>query len=98
MTIEITIGVLAAAFGMLVGYLGFQRNRDTDVRSDATESAVVRTKLDAIGSGVDSIRVDMRVSDRRHADLSERVIRVEESVKQAHKRLDTNEERGGTNS
>ncbi|MBO0588001.1 hypothetical protein [Sporosarcina sp. E16_8] len=31
MTIEVTIGLLAAAFGMFEGYLGFQRNRDTDV-------------------------------------------------------------------
>ena len=95
MTIEITIGVLAAAFGMLVGYLGFQRNRDTDVKTDAANDAVVRTKLDSIGQGVDSIRVDMKVQERNHTALSEQVVRIDESTKSAHRRLDELDRKDG---
>lgn len=94
MAIEITIGVLAAAFGMLIGYLGFQRNRDKDVKSDAAESAVIRTKLDNIGQAVDSIRIDNKANEQRWNAWSERLIKVEESAKQAHKRIDGAEGRG----
>ncbi|GIN59254.1 hypothetical protein J8TS2_35730 [Lederbergia ruris] len=85
---EITIGVISAIFGIVIGYLTFSRNRDKDVKSDATDSAVVRTKLDSIGQGVDSIRIDLKANEKNIAHLSERVTRVEESTKQAHRRLD----------
>lgn len=92
---QLEIGVIGAIVGMLITYLTFNRNRDRDVRSSATEDAVVRTKLDHIGSGVDSIRVEMEVSKARMSELTGTVIRVEESTKQAHKRIDSIEEKGG---
>lgn len=85
---EITIGIICTAGGFLVAYLTFIRNRDKDTRTDATESAVVRTKLDAIGQGVDSIRIDLKANEKQMVHLGERVTRVEESTKQAHKRID----------
>lgn len=53
-----------------------------------------RTKLDNIGQSVDSIRIDFKASDQRWTALSERVIRNEEIVKQAHKRIDKIENKG----
>lgn len=81
MSIELTIIIAVAS--ALIGYFTFQRNRDKDVKSQATESAVVATKLDAIGKGVDSIRDDMKVSVIKQDAFAERIIRVEEGVKQA---------------
>lgn len=94
MEVSIIIGMASALFGLVIGYFTFTRNRDRDVRSDGAESAVVATKLDAIGRGVESIQVDIKANERRVSDLSERVIRVEEVAKQAHKRIDGIEERG----
>jgi hypothetical protein len=82
------IGAVGTVFGILIGFLTFGRNRDKDVKTDASESAVIRTKLDNINSGVESIRIDIKASEKRMNELSERVIRVEESSKSAHKRLD----------
>ncbi|MGE6379969.1 hypothetical protein [Peribacillus muralis] len=86
------IGLLCTATGAVLGLLTFSRNKNNDiksnVKSDATESAIIRTKLDNIGQSVDSIRIDFKASDQRWTALSERVIRNEESVKQAHKRID----------
>src|SRR5690625_4249791 len=86
--IELIIGIAASVFGIVVGYLGFHRNRDKDVKSDAANDAVVRTKLDSIGQGVDSIRVDFKVHEAHVRDLSERVKRNAGSTKQANKRID----------
>lgn len=91
---EIQIGIVSALIGILITVLTFSRNRDKDVKTDATESAVVRTKLDNINNGVESIRIDIKANEKRVADLNERVIRVEESAKQAHKRMDSLELKG----
>lgn len=90
---EVEIGVVCTIICLVIGFFTFSRNRDKDVKSDATENAVIWTKLDNIGSGVESIRVDMKVSERKQEEITERVIRVEESAKQAHKRLDGIKER-----
>lgn len=88
------IAVLIAIGTFLIGLFTFNRNRDKDVKNDASESAVIRTKLDNISQGVESIRIDIRANEKRVSDLTERVVKVEESAKQAHKRLDTIEIKG----
>lgn len=88
------IGLICTFTGLIIGFFTFSRNRDKDVKSDATESAIIRTKLDNIGQSVDSIRIDFKASDQRWTALSETVIRVEESTKQAHKRIDQIEKKG----
>ncbi|WP_138090809.1 hypothetical protein [Halalkalibacterium halodurans] len=85
---SIEFGVLVAIGGLVISYLAYQFNRTKDVKSDATESAVVRTKLDAIGQGVESIRIDLKANEMRMSEISERVTRVEESTKSAHRRID----------
>ena len=82
------IALVCTIIGAVIGIFTFTRNRDKDVKTDASESAVIRTKLDAINLGVESIRIDMKVEQKERMNLSERVVRVEESNKQAHKRID----------
>lgn len=82
------IGIVCTVLGAVIGFLSFNRNRDKDVKADATKNAVIETKLDNIGQSVDSIRIDLKANDQRWNSLSEMVIRVDESAKQAHKRID----------
>jgi peptidoglycan hydrolase CwlO-like protein len=89
------IGALCTLLGTVIGFLGFSRNRDKDVRNDASKNAVIETQLNNISSGIDNIRIDIKTNERRVTELSERVIRVEESSKQAHKRIDKIENQGG---
>jgi hypothetical protein len=93
--IQIAIPIICVALGAVIGVLTYNRNRDKDVRNDASESAVIRTKLDTISSGIDNIRIDIKANERRLSELTERVIRIDESTKQAHKRLDKMEIKGG---
>ncbi|MFJ8245162.1 hypothetical protein [Peribacillus asahii] len=88
------IGLLCTATGVVLGLLTFNRNRDKDMRNDASESAVIRTKLDNINQGVESIRIDIKANEKQVAALNERVVRVEESSKQAHRRIDSIELKG----
>lgn len=95
MPIEIQVGIIGTALGLLVAILTFNRTRDKDVKTDASESAVIKTKLDAISAGVSNIQIDIKANERRTNELSERLIRVEESSKQAHRRIDSIEVKRG---
>ena len=86
--ISAVFGALGTFVGFLISVSTFTRNRDKDVKKDAAEQAIVNTKLDSISNGVDSLRVDFKVEQQARAELTERVTRVEESAKQAHKRID----------
>ncbi len=92
------IGLLCTATGVALGLLTFIRNRKNEIKSnvknDATESAIISTKLDNIGQSLDSIRIDLKASDQRWTTLSGTVIRIDESTKQAHKRIDKIEHKG----
>jgi peptidoglycan hydrolase CwlO-like protein len=88
------LSVTVALVGLLIGFFTFNRNRDKDVRNDASESAVIKTQLSNIDQGVRSIQIDLKANERRVADLSEKVGRLDESIKSAHKRLDHIENKG----
>lgn len=92
---SIEIGILLSISSIAIAYLGYQLNKQkqqTDyqknIKNDATREAVIETKLDSIGLGVENIRIDLRANERQIGELSGKIIRVEESTKQAHKRLD----------
>lgn len=88
MEVQIIISLFSLLLGAFIGVLTYTRKRDKDVKDDASELAIIKTKLDSIGSGIESIRVDMKANEARVAHLSERLVRLEESSRQAHKRIE----------
>lgn len=82
------LGAVSTVFGMVITYFTFMRGRDKNIRTDAQENAKVSTKLDHISRGVDDIRIDLRSNEKQINNVAERVTRVEESSRSAHKRLD----------
>lgn len=87
MTIE--LGVLIAVLSLAISYFGYVLNKSKSIKADGQQSAEVKTELGYIRKGVDDIRIDLKASEKQMVALGERVTRVEESTKQAHKRLDT---------
>ncbi|HEY4601274.1 MAG TPA: hypothetical protein VIG73_08400 [Cerasibacillus sp.] len=85
---EALLGAGSVVFGMVITYFTFVRNRDKDVKQDAEDGAVIRTKLDSIGKGVDDIRIDLKANEKQMSRMNEQLIRVDESTKSAHKRID----------
>jgi len=86
------IGAAGTVFGIVIGFLTFNRNRDKDVKTDATRNAIIETKLDNINSTVNMTAVDLKASDERWnsrwTSLSTEVARIDESNKSLHKRVD----------
>lgn len=86
------IGVFCAVIGMVFGWIGRTKAIKDEVAQEATADASLHTDVSYIKTGINEIRVDLRDIGRRMEDFSERLTRVEESAKQAHKRLDRLEE------
>ncbi|MNI91657.1 hypothetical protein D3C73_1493550 [compost metagenome] len=89
------IGVIAALSGIIIGWLGQARAVKKEERHDASSEAVLRSDVDYIKRGIDDIRLEQKSQGLRIDALSERVTRLEESSKAAHKRLDRIEEKEG---
>lgn len=68
--------------------------KDTEVEtraetiSETKSNTIFETKLDYVSKGIDDIKLDNREQSRQINAITERVARVEESSKSAHKRLD----------
>ncbi|MEG2919425.1 MAG: hypothetical protein RR851_16030 [Clostridium sp.] len=87
------IGVICTVIGAVIGIGTFKRNQKKDIKQEGRDDAVVSTKLDYISRGVDDIRLDIKAQDRKIEDINGRLIRVEESAKSAHKRIDSVEDK-----
>ncbi|CEQ08655.1 hypothetical protein UT300013_09250 [Paraclostridium sordellii] len=86
MNIEVT--VICTIIGAIIGYMSYQKKNEHDIEDDASQKTVVATKLDYISKGVDDIRLDIKAQDTKISGVIERLIKVEESTKSAHHRID----------
>lgn len=85
---SVELGVLVAICGLVVSYLAYQFNRTKELKTDSQQDAEVKAALGYISKGVDDIRIDLKANEKQISQIAERVTRVEESSKQAHKRID----------
>ena len=86
----VIVSAAAAISGIVLGWLG----RSRTIRKDGAEDGELRASVKYIRDGVDDLRVEIRSQGQRYDMLAERVTRVEESAKQAHRRIDRLEGRG----
>ena len=91
------VGIVGTLLGIMINLNRYSKDRDNEVRSAASQQAIINTKLDSITNGIDSVRVDFKVEQKERAILSEKVIRLESSTSSAHKRIDKLEERVNEN-
>ena len=85
----LSFSVLIAIVGCFVGLAGWLHSRDSKISNDAEWKGNVNAKLDmAIG-----LRKDHDELEEKHNSNTERIGRVEESTKAAHRRIDTLEQK-----
>lgn len=90
----ISIALACTLVGAIISYLTFQRNKDNSIRAETKEDTFTKAKLDYISKGVDDIKLDFREQGRQINSINDRLIRVEESTKSAHKRINDIEKEG----
>jgi peptidoglycan hydrolase CwlO-like protein len=86
--LTVEVGVLVSVLMLIIAYLGYQLNKQKETKADSRQDAKLQTQLEYISKGVDDIRIDLKANEKQIGMLGERVTRVEESAKQAHKRID----------
>lgn len=89
----IVISVLSLAFSVYFSTRNNKRADIKDIEERVKKDTLINTKLDSIASDTKDIRSDvseMRKSINTH---SEKIVAIEASAKQAHRRLDTFEQR-----
>ncbi|WP_410769568.1 hypothetical protein [Fontibacillus sp. BL9] len=84
MDVNAIVALIAAISGVVLGWSG----RMIQIKQEGGSQGAMRQDMEYIKRGVDDIRVDVRAQGQRVDGLSERVTRVEESAKQAHKRIE----------
>lgn len=87
------IGVTATLSGIILGWSARAKEAEKEVRKDAEVDTALRTDMEYIKRGVDDIRLEQRTQGQRVDAMGERLTRVEESSKQAHKRIDRIEQK-----
>lgn len=85
---SIEMSLLFGAVGTVLGVLGAIITMKKDSKNQGASEASITSKVDYIARGVDDIKLDFKDQARKIESQNERLIRVEESAKQAHKRID----------
>lgn len=95
MTIEVALLIsgISLAFAIYFGIINVKRNKSSDDKQDASEMTTVIVKLENIGTGITEIKSEMTNVKNDIKENRERIIKVEESTKQSHRRLDLYDKR-----
>lgn len=82
------IGATGTVCAMIFGYLGYQKGLKTDAHDSGASQGELRSGITYIMRRVDESLLEQKEVNKNLNSLTERVTRVEESSKQAHKRID----------
>ena len=87
------VGIVASLSGVIIGWTGrakeAQKNLVATTKAETEKGTLVSADVQYIKRGIDDIRADLRAQGTRVDTICERVAKVEEVAKSAHKRIDT---------
>ena len=82
------ISVISGVCAIVFGYIAFVRNRDSDKTKEAKSDATILTELGYIKGGIEDVKAEQREQRKTNTDFVGRLVSVEASAKQAHRRID----------
>jgi len=85
---NVNINILISVITICCTIYGVSRNFKKDAEADAGQIRIIVTKLDTIQSMLNELKTDVSNTKADIRDLDRRLIAVEQSAKQAHKRID----------
>lgn len=87
-TVSFLLSALFGIGGLVFGIISAVRNKKTDDTKEAKEDGIILTELGYIKSGVDDIKHKQETQEKQNLDFVKHLTAVEESTRQAHKRID----------
>ena len=91
--ISLVIGIAASACAVYFGVKKSRRDNKADDAEEGKKDGVILTEIGYIKSGVDDIKRRQETQEKQYIGILTRLTSVEESSKQAHKRIDGLEDR-----
>lgn len=91
--IAMAVAVCGGIAGIVFGILSRKRDEKQDAEGDGKQSGIVLTELGYIKAGVDDVKRKQEKQDEQSLQILRELTAVQESAKQAHKRIDSVEER-----
>ena len=88
------LGVASTVCAIFFGYMAFIRNRKKDDAEEGKSSGTMLSDIGYIKAGVDEIKSEQKEQRNANIKFAERLTAVEESTKQAHKRIDEIKKKG----
>ncbi|MFD1176856.1 hypothetical protein ACFQ3W_11170 [Paenibacillus puldeungensis] len=85
---QTVVAIAAGISAIFLGWTNYNRTVKKDVAQDSGSNMSLKTDMEYIKRGVDDMKVEQKIQGQRFEAFSERLTRVEESTKQAHKRID----------
>lgn len=82
------LSVVSTLCAIYFGYKAFARNRKKDDTDEGRASGTMLSDIGYIKSGVDDIKAEQKEQRKTNIEVVARITAVEESAKQAHKRID----------
>ena len=82
------LSVISTICAIVFGYMAFARNRKKDDTEEGRNAGAMLSDIGYIKSGVDDIKAEQKEQRKTNIEVVSRITAVEESAKQAHKRLD----------
>ena len=82
------IGIVSSVCAIVFGYLAFFRNRKKDDTEEGKSAGTMLSDIGYIKAGVDGIKTEQKEQRKTNIEVVSRLTAVEESTKQAHKRID----------
>lgn len=82
--VVVLVGLIGTICSIAFGFIGYRQG----AKKENMQTGTLLSDIGYIKSGVDDLKRKQETSEDRHFVLAERVTKVEESSKQAHKRID----------
>ncbi|HBG0291772.1 MULTISPECIES: hypothetical protein [Clostridioides] len=85
---EISINLLCAVAGVIISYLAFRNSSNKKIQDETETTTKLEQQINFLCENVRDIKHDITKFNASFLDISERVVKVEASTKQAHLRID----------
>lgn len=82
------ISLVVGAVGIVFGLVTLFRNKRIDDNAEGVANGTIMSDIGYIKSGVDDIKSEQKEQRKTNMEIVSRLTAVEESTKQAHKRID----------
>ncbi len=86
-TVLALLSGISTVCAVIFGYATYRRNGRADISSGAAKNATFLTEIGYIKANTDEIKAEQKEQRKTNTDFISRLTAVEESVRQAHKRI-----------